>query len=168
MNRYFVLPRKRQFTVSLVRLQRCGNDFHPAVSLSQTKPRVAHPSAFFALCGKRCRQRDLWQHQNNSVIPPVAKQLCHPDRSEAEWRDLVFCLIARTNVCPTYDVWGRPGFSRADTIPLNPGLQPLRDLPTRRGRPARQKSNRSGRRVAQCFSSPKPNRGCPILARSLR
>ena len=28
---------------------------------------------------------------NNSVIPTGAKQyLCHPDRSEAEWRDLVF------------------------------------------------------------------------------
>ena len=27
-------------------------------------------------------------------IPALAKQLCHPDRSEAQWRGLVFRLIA--------------------------------------------------------------------------
>src|SRR4029077_16805721 len=61
-----------------------------------------------------------------------------------------------------------PGFSPAATTPINPGLQPLTDPPTRRERRARQKSNRSGRRVANGFPLPNQTEGCPILARSLR
>ena len=120
----------------------------PMLFLSQTKPRVPHPSAFFALGWETMLPTRPLAHQNNSVIPPVAKQLCHPDRSEAEWRDLVFRLIARGLTCvqPTM-FWEGPRFSRAVTIPMNTGLQHLRDLPTRRERRSRQKSNRSGWRV---------------------
>jgi len=64
----------------------------------------------------------------------------------------VFRRTARGSTCHQLDgFWEGPGFSRAVTIHMNPGLQPLRDLPTRRRERARQKidSQRTPRRREQ-------------------
>jgi len=85
----------------------------------------------------------------------------------------VFRRTARGSTCHQLDgFWEGPGFSRADKNPHEPGLQPLRDLPTRRRRRARQKWNRSGRRVAESrLASSRPcaasSRGKPPPKRTL-
>ena len=64
----------------------------------QTKPRVPHPSAFFALG---------WETMLPTRLAAAAKKLCHPDRSEAQWRDLAFCMMVRNYRATGSTVMGR-------------------------------------------------------------
>jgi hypothetical protein len=40
-------------------------------------------------------------------LAAAAKKFCHPDRSEAQWRDLVFCMIVRNYRATGSTVMGR-------------------------------------------------------------
>jgi hypothetical protein len=96
---------------------------HPEEAESPAKPETpnegslhkisSHPNQtkgcpIFAFCAKVGGDTTKATPSERKLCrPQIAKQPCHPDRSEAQWRDLVFHTIARGSTCHQPDDLGK-------------------------------------------------------------